>query len=135
MAEKYDDGIGVNILRWFATSSGTDGTFLQLGENEGFPDANLEILFESFSHQELMCAIRECIQKKSTGLTRELYRLQKLAITTVINTDKAEFSFSWVPYPQNADYGMVTVRRTLSYRMMMKEYEKSDICVRQLGKV
>jgi len=134
MAEKYDDGIGVNILRWFATSSGTDGTFLHLGENEGFPDANLEILFESFSHQELMCAVRECIQKKSTGLTRELYRLQKLAISTVINTDKAEFSFSWVPYPQNTDYGLVTVRRTLSYQMLMKEYEHVRYMCETVGK-
>ena len=81
-----------------------------------------------------MYAIRECIQKKSVEFIRELRYLDNHVTRSRLKTDKVEFSFRWISFPENPKYGLVSICRSHSYQMLLKEYENIRYMCETVGK-
>lgn len=129
-----DRDVTVSLLRWFATNLGIDGSYLFLKDDDGLRDANMEKLLESFPEEDVMMAVHECIQTKSSGLIKKISYLTKSGMRERLGTDHVEFHFTWVPYPADACLGVVAIRRLISYQMLMTEYEYIKYMCETVGK-
>ena len=120
--------IAEDVLVWFTSSLGTDGTYLHVEGFKGTPDTNLAYLCGVFREEDIMKCVHECIERRASGYIMELQHTDNSVIRDRLRTHKVYFSLDWVSCPVDSRYGVVKITRCLTYDMLLKEYE----CLRYL---